>query len=88
MICFCAQHCPLSGFHDAGCCEKTSCGCWCHQPAGEHRGSRPGVDPTFADAAFRHFEPETPDQAEAFREKLQGFSAEMRPRILQHLGGR
>ena len=37
---------------------------------GEHRGSRPGVDPLFHD------------------EKLQGFSEEMRPRILQHLGGR
>jgi len=81
------MHCPLSGFHDAGCCEKTICGCWCHEKS-EHRGSRPGVDPLFADAAFKNFEPVTEEQAEAMREKLQGFSAEMRPRILQHLGGR
>ena len=63
----------------------------------EHRGSRPRMDdllseaasdPLFHDAAFRGFEPETPDQAEAFRQKLQGFPEEMRPRILQHLGGR
>lgn len=29
----------------------------------------PSVDPLFHDAAFRGFEPETPDQAEAFRGK-------------------
>lgn len=86
MICTCTMHCPLSGRHDAGCCEKTTCDCWRHTPAGEHRGSRPGIDPLFHDAAFRGFEPEMPDQA--FREKLRGFSEEMRPRVLQHLGGR
>jgi hypothetical protein len=65
IICTCSSHCPLSGYHDAGCCEKTTCDCWCHRP-GEHRGSRPGVDPTFADAAFRPF---TPEQEEMFKEK-------------------
>ena len=44
----------------------------------EHRGSRPHMDdadPTFADAAFRNFEPETPDQRVAFREKSEAIWA-------------
>jgi hypothetical protein len=44
------------------------------EPPVEHRGSRmpegmTPIDPLFADAAFRKFEPETPEQAEALREK-------------------
>jgi hypothetical protein len=35
----------------------------------EHRGSRPGPDPTFTDAAFRPF---TPEQAEMVKEKAGG----------------
>ena len=35
-------------------------------PPTEHRGSRPGPDPSFADAAFREF---TPEDEEALREK-------------------
>ena len=38
----------------------------------EHRGSRPldaDIDSSFTDAAFRNFEPETPEQRAAFREK-------------------
>jgi hypothetical protein len=38
----------------------------CFEDVEEHRGSRPGVDPTFADAAFRPF---TPEQEEMFSEK-------------------
>lgn len=30
MICFCAVHCPLSGYHEKACCDKTTCDCWCH----------------------------------------------------------
>jgi hypothetical protein len=37
------MHCPLSGYHDAGCCEKTTCDCWCHEKS-EHRGSRAHMD--------------------------------------------
>lgn len=66
--CTCSSHCPLSGYHDAGCCEKTICDCWCHWP-GDHRGSRPDIDPLFADAAFRGFQPETAEQRAAFKEK-------------------
>jgi hypothetical protein len=31
------------------------------------------ADPTFADAAFRNFEPETPEQRAAFREKSEAI---------------
>ena len=46
----------------------------CPECEEEHRGSRmpphlPTVDPLFLDAVFRNFEPETPEQRAAFREK-------------------
>jgi hypothetical protein len=56
MLCTCSSHCPLSGFHDAGCCNRRTCGCWCHEKS-EHRGSRPSVDPLFLDAVFKEFAP-------------------------------
>jgi hypothetical protein len=45
----------------------------------EHMAS---LDPSFLDALS------APVPEEALREKLQGFPEEMRPRVLQHLGGR
>jgi hypothetical protein len=54
--CVCFNHMDIPNGIRPGKCEL-------HQ---EHRGSRPGVDPTFADAAFRPF---TPEQEEMFREK-------------------
>lgn len=53
----------------------------------EHRASRmpehmASLDPSFLDALS------APVPEEALREKLQGFPEDMRPRVLQHLGGR
>jgi hypothetical protein len=45
----------------------------------EHMAS---LDPSFLDALS------APVPEEALREKLQGFPEDMRPRVLQHLGGR
>lgn len=30
-MCTCAVHCPLSGYHEKACCDKTTCECWCHR---------------------------------------------------------
>ncbi len=54
MVCTCSMHCPLSGYHDAGCCNRTECDCWCHEQAAP-RASRmpphlPSLDPQFLDA--------------------------------------
>ncbi len=31
MICACSMHCPISGYHERACCDKTACDCWCHE---------------------------------------------------------
>jgi hypothetical protein len=60
------RYCECGNMLDEnGCCRRCEC-----EPPGEHRGSRPGVDPTFIDAAFREF---TPDQEAMFREKSEAI---------------
>lgn len=68
--CTCSMHCPLSGYHDTGCCARTTCDCWCHTPAAEHRGSRPGVDPLFHEAAASGFEPLSDGEREAMGQRM------------------
>ena len=64
MLCTCSSHCPLSGYHDAGCCEKTTCGCWCHLPAEPRASVMPAnvvpIDPLFIHGVFNEF---TPDES-------------------------
>ena len=47
-------------------CHCDTCNACVPTTREEHRGSRPGPDPSFADAAFREF---TPEDEEALREK-------------------
>ncbi len=68
MICTCAMHCPLSGYHERECCDRTTCDCWCHEKA-EPRASRmpahmKPIDPLFYDAAFRPFSPAEKEMVE------------------------
>ena len=69
MLCICSSHCPLSGYHDAGCCGKTICDCWCHLPAEPSASVMPpnvkAIDPAFLSALSE------PIPEEAMREKAE-----------------
>lgn len=56
-MCACAQHCPLSAYHEKACCDQTHCDCWCHTKKWKESAPQTtlGSTPNYARSALTSF---------------------------------